>query len=171
MRRVLLICAALALFALPSAAAAGGHARTGWLVVRGASNDGGVNGSPVATVVVRGFVIGRIAGQGSVAIYQLGAGGAEQPQATGPDVAQQSSHWRGVPGRKWTGTGFRFRAVGGVLRVVVHGFGVYLFAGGGGNAILQGSSVSPSHDGSYALDGGSFHSLPAHPRKLRVGGA
>lgn len=170
MRRVLLICAAAVLLALPAVAAgAGARARTGWLVVRDANNDGGLVGSPVATVVVRGFVIGRIADQGSVEIYQLGSsGGAAQPQATGPDVAQKAVYWRGVSGSEWTGTGFRFRAVG-VFRVVVHGSGVYLFAGGGGNATLQGSSVSPAHDGSYALDGGRFRSLPTHARRLRVG--
>lgn len=171
MRRVLLICAALVLLALPSAAGAGAHARTGWLVVRGAFNDGGLVGSPVATVVVRGFVIGRIADQGSVQIYRLGSGGAAQPQATGPDVAQQSVYWRGVSGSEWTGTGFRFRAVGGVFRVVVRGAGVYLFAGGGGNVTLQGSSVSPTRDGSYSVDGGRFRSLPTHPRRLQVGGS
>ena len=171
MRRILLICAGVALLSLAAAAAgAGGRARTGWLVVRGAANDGGVVGSPVATVVVRGFVLGRIADQGSVEVYQLGAGSAAGPQVTGPDVSHRAVSWRGVSGSEWTGSGFRFRAVGGVLRVVVRGSGVYLFAGGSGNVTLQGSHLAPAHDGSYALDGGRFRSLPPHPLRRPLGG-
>lgn len=171
MRRILLICAGLAVFALPAAAArAGGSARNGWLVVRGASNDGGVLGSPVATVVVRGFVLGRVADQGSVEIYQLGSATSSSSQATGPDVARQGVYWHGVPGNEWSGSGFRFRAVGGVFRVVVRGAGVYLFAGGHGNVTLQGSRVSPAEDGSYSLGGARFRSLPTRPVRRPLGG-
>ncbi len=163
MRRILLICAGVSVLALPAAAAqADRQAHRGWLVVRAAANDGGVVGSPVATVVVRGFVLGRIADQGSVEIYQLGASTAASPQAAGTDVARKAVHWRGVSGSEWSGSGFRFRAVGGVLRVVVRGSGVYLFAGGEGSVTLQGSNVSPAQDGSYSLDGGRFRSLPSH---------
>ena len=166
MRRVLLICACVAVLGLPAGSAtAGGHARTGWLVVRGAANNGGVVGPPVATVVVRGFVLGRIADQGSVKIYQLGASSSSPLQATGPDVTRQTVSWHGVPGSEWSGTGFRFRAVGGVFRLVVRGSGVYLFAGGRGNVTLRGS------DGSYAIDGARFRSLPAQPLKLAMGAA
>jgi hypothetical protein len=170
MRRILLICAGVAVLALPAAAAeAGGRARTGWLVVRAANNDGGVVGSPVATVVVRGFVLGRIADQGSVQIYQLGATSGGSPQAVGPGVSRSSVRWRSVSGSEWSGSGFRFRAVGGVFRVVVRGSGVFLFAGGRGSVALQGSSVSPAHDGSFSLDGGGFRSLPAHLFRRQIG--
>jgi hypothetical protein len=170
MRRLLLICAGVALLSLSTAAAeAGVGRRTGWLVVRGAFNDGGVVGSPVATVVVRGFVLGRIADQGSIEIYQLGASSAAQPQVTGPDVTRRGVRWRGVSGSRWTGTGFRFRAVGGVFRIVVRGSGVYLFAGGRGNVTLKGSTDSPARDGSYAVDGTRFRSLPSHPLRRSLG--
>jgi hypothetical protein len=164
MRRILLICAGVVVLALPAAAArAGGTAHTGWLVVRNAANARGVVGSPVATVVVRGFVLGRIADQGSVEIYQLGAPSSASPQATGPDVTHSAAYWHAVSGSKWSGSGFRFRAVGGVFRVVVRGSGVYLFAGGRGNVTLQGEG------GSYSLDGGGFHSLPSRPVRRRMG--
>jgi hypothetical protein len=170
MRRILLICAGFALLSLPAAAAgADGRAHIGWLVVRAAANDGGVVGPPVATVVVRGFVLGRIAQQGSVEIYQLGASNAAQPQVTGQDVSHHAVSWRGVSGSEWTGSGFRFRAVGGVFRMVVRGSGVYLFAGGTGNVTVQGSKLSPGGDGSYAIDGGRFRSLPSRPARRPLG--
>lgn len=162
MRRILLICAGVAALALPAAAAqAGGRARTGWLVVRGAANDGGVVGSPVATIVVRGFVLGRIADQGSVQVYQLGSATTSLAQAAGSDVSRQGVTWHAVSGSEWSGSGFRFRAVGGVFRVVVRGSGIYLFAGGRGSVTLRGSSSAPAHDGSFSLDGGRFRSLPS----------
>lgn len=171
MRRILLICVGAAVLALPAAAAPSGRrAGIGWLVVRDAANDGGVEGHPLATVVVRGFVLGRVADQGSVAIYQLGSAAATSSQATGTDVARKGVSWHGVSGSEWSGSGFRFRAVGGVIRVVVRGSGVYLFAGGGGNVTLQGSRVSPDDDGSYSLDGGGFRSLPSRPETRPLGG-
>lgn len=171
MRRILLICAGVAVLALPAAAApSGGRTDTGWLVVRNAANDGGVVGPPVATVVVRGFVLGRIADQGSVEIYQLGSASSSSSQATGPDVGRRSTYWHGVSGNVWSGSGFRFRAVGGVFRVVVRGSGIYLFAGGTGNVTVQGSRVSPNLDGSYSLDGARFRSLPSQAVTRPLGG-
>src|SRR5205823_955814 len=74
MRRILLLLAGAAIFALPAAAAARSHSHhpaPGFLVVHNASTDGGVAGRPVATVVVQGFVLGRIAQEGAVQIYHL----------------------------------------------------------------------------------------------------
>src|SRR5262245_61062633 len=62
MRRILLLLAGAAMFALPAAAATrpqAHHPAPGFLVVHSASTDGGVAGRPVATVVVQGFVLGR----------------------------------------------------------------------------------------------------------------
>lgn len=170
MRRILLICAGVAVLALPAAAAeAGGRTRTGWLVVRDAANDGGVVGSPLATIVVRGFVLGRIADQGSVEVYQLGSATSSLAQATGTDVSRHGVNWHAVSGSEWTGSGFRFRAVGGVFRVVVRGSGVYLFAGGRGSVTLQGSSATPAHDGSFSLSGSRYRSLPSRPVRHPIG--
>ena len=73
MRRILLICALLLaecsrLRRPPGRAAL---ARPGYLVVRRAVSDGGANGRPLATVVVRGFVLGRVSQEGAVDIYHL----------------------------------------------------------------------------------------------------
>ncbi len=66
-----------------------------------------------------------------------------------------------MPGTEFSGSDFRFRAVGGVWRVVVYGAGVSLYAGGEGRASLHGSRFSPAADGGYSFDGARFSSLPA----------
>lgn len=173
MRRILLICAGAAILALPAAAGARSgatRAGTGFLVVRNAANDGGVTGHPVVTVVVDGFVLGRVSQEGRVAIYHVASGGgAGAPQAVGVDVSRRTVSWRGVPGTEFTGSSFRFRAVGGVYRVVVRGSGVSIFAGGRGHATLQGSAAYPRRDGHYAFAGGRFRSLPVRPLTRAIG--
>ncbi len=165
MRRILLICATSAvLVVLPAAAA---HARSdraapGFLIVRQAATDGGVTGKPVVTVVVKGFVLGQVAQEGSVQIYHLAsAPNSLTVQAAGLDVSRRGVTWHGVPGTEFSGSGFRFRAVGGLYRVVVYGAGVYVYAGGHGSVTLHGSTAYPKSDGEYALDGAPFQSLPA----------
>ena len=173
MRRILLILATVALLVLPAASAAGASARSdsGFVVVKKAAGDGGVNGAPVVTVVVHGFVVGRITQEARVEVYHLQtATGRGAPQAAGPDVTQSSVHWRTFTGREYSGSGFRFRAIGGFYRVVVRGAGVYLFAGGHGTVWLRGSSVYPKADGAYSLGGGPFRSLPAQTLKRSIGG-
>ena len=174
MRRILLISATVAVLALPAAAAhaTGNRAATGFLVVRNAATDRGVTGNPVVTVVVEGFVLGRVRQEGSVQIYHLATGpGSLAPQAAGADVSRRSVTWRGVPGTEFSGSGFRFRAVGGIYRVVIHGSGVYVYAGGHGKVTLHGSAAYPTGDGEYAIDGRPFRSLPptAVMRRLGVG--
>jgi len=164
MRRILLICATAAVLLLPAASAhaRGNRAPTGFLVVRNAATDRGVAGSPVVTVVVDGFVLGRISQEGTVEVYHLAAtGGSGTAQATGVDLSRRAVVWRGVPGTELSGSGFRFRAVGGVYRIVIHGSGVYVYAGGHGHVTLHGSVAYPNSDGEYALDGHMFRSLPS----------
>jgi hypothetical protein len=173
MRRILLLLTAVALLVLPAASAAGaaGRAESGFVVVKKAAGDGGVNGPPVVTVVVHGFVVGRVTQEARVDVYHLEtAAGGGAPQAAGPDVTQSSVHWRSFTGREYSGSGFRFRAIGGFYRVVVRGAGVYLFAGGHGSVWLHGSSVYPNADGAYSLSGASFRSLPAKTQKRSIGG-
>ncbi len=67
---------------------------------------------------------------------------------------------------------FRFRAIGGVWRVVVYGAGVSLYAGSKGSkgsVSLHGSAAYPRNDGKYSFDGRPFVSLPSGvvTRKLR----
>ena len=172
MRRILLIGASLAVLLLPAdSLGSRGHPATGYLVVRGATGDGGVAGSPVATVVVQGFVLGRISQEGRVDVYHLATPvGPGAPQAAGADVTRRSVHWRRFSGTQYSGSGFRFSAVGGAYRVVVRGSGVYLFVGGHGTVTLRGSTAYPGGDGTYALDGKAFRSLPSRPVTQAIGG-
>ena len=57
-----------------------------------------------------------------------------------------------MPGTEFSGSDFRFRAVGGVWRVVVYGAGVSLYAGGEGRALLHGSVAYPRDDGVYSFE-------------------
>jgi hypothetical protein len=172
MRRIMLICASLAVLALPSAAAGSAdHASTGFLVVRAATTDGGVTGRPVATVIVRGFVLGRVSQEGRVDVYHLALpAGNGAPQATGADLTRTGVRWHGFSGTEYSGSAFRFSAIGGAYRVIVRGSGVYLFVGGHGTVTLRGSTVYPAGDGEYAFDGKAFRSLPAHPIEQAIGG-
>jgi len=171
MRRILLSLVGVALLALPaatSAGAAGGKA--GFLVVRKAQGDGGLFGAPVVTVVVQGFVLGSASQEARVDVYQLpSVHGGGAPSAIGLDVSHTVVRWRRFTGTRYSGSGFRFRAIGGAYRVVIRGSGVSLFAGGHGSVTLQGSSLYRTKDGHYAIDGGAFRSLPALPAMFKFG--
>ena len=173
MRRILLICTGAVLLTLPTAASAGAAGRSthGFLVVRNASG-GGVNGHPVVTVVVQGFVLGRVSpkAEARVSIYHLPSA-TEQggPQVAGSDVSQRSVRWRTAVGKEYSGSGFRFSAIGGAYRVVVRGSGLYLFAGGRGRVWLKGSSVYQGSDGRYSLNGAPARSLPTQRLALPLG--
>ena len=175
MRWILLSCALLLVLTLPAAAVAGSSAsaKPGYVVVRRAAGDGGVNGRPVVTLIVRGFVLGRVSLQARVGIYYLppknGGGGVPQvPQSA--DVSTITRRWHHLPGKVFTGSNFRFRALGGFYRVVIRGSGVYLFAGGHGHVKLRGSSRYENADGSYSVNGARFRSLPARVVTQRIGG-
>jgi hypothetical protein len=164
MRRILLSCAILGVLTLlPAAASAEVQAgKPGYLVVRKAADDGGVNGRPVVTIVVRGFVLGKVGQQDEarIEIYQLASKSGAGAPTTTPNVSHRAVRWRGIAGQRFSGTGFRFLARGGFYRVVVRGTGVYLFAGGHGNVTLRGSSLYPHADGKYSIDGSTFRSVP-----------
>jgi hypothetical protein len=172
MRRILLLLAGAAILTLPAGAAARAQSHRsapGFLVVRGAFSDGGVSGKPVATVAVRGFVIGHIAQEGAVEIYHFSPGTGSLAQVSGVGVTREAVHWHGRPGTKFSGSDFRFRAVGGVWRIVVSGAGISLYAGGKGIAHLHGSVFSPSRDGVFSFDGGRFASMPSGVVKGKLG--
>jgi hypothetical protein len=174
MRRILVSCAVLAVLALPAAATARarGAARPGYLVVSKAVGDGGVHGAPIVTLIVRGFVLGRVSQEAKVRIVQLpSVGGQGAPQVVGADVSSSTFKYRRrFSGKEYSGSKFRFRAIGGQYRVVVRGSGVYLFAGGHGHVTLRGSRVFQHADGRYAVDGGAWRSLPKTPVKRKIGG-
>ena len=170
MRRVMLICALLVGLSLPAVAAARAQAgaKPGYVVVRNAAGDGGVNGHAIVTLVVRGFVLGSISpqGQAKVDIYQLP--GEAIPQTT-PGVKKTGVRWKGRPGHEFSGSGFRFRATGGYYRVVVRGSGVYLYVGGQGTVTLRGKSYNRLSDGTYSIDGSTPRSLPTNSVSRRIG--
>lgn len=172
MRRILLIGATVALLVLPAAASAGAAGRPshGFLVVRNASG-GGPNGHAVVTLVLQGFVVGRVSQKAEARIDISYLPGAGAPTAHGLDVSSSRKPWRNHSGVEFRGSGFRFRAIGGWYRVVVRGSGVYLFAGGHGNVQLHGSSFDQGGDGSYSLNGRKARSLPTLPLKLPLGGS
>jgi len=171
MRRILLICASAAVLLLPAAASAGPPRKfaPGFLVVRNAGG-GKIDGRSVVTVVIQGFVIGRVSpeAQARIDVYHLPGAGA--PQAKGPDVSSHGVRWRTLSGVEYTGSGFRFHAIDGAYRVVVRGSGVYLFAGGHGHVGLRGSAIYPLRDGLYSVGGARFRSLPARKLSLPIGG-
>ena len=166
MRRLVVTCALLLAVAAPLSAAAARRAPVGGtLVVRGADNGEGTlpGARPVATLVIDGFVIGRISGLGRIEIYDLGADTAEAPEVSGAlwhrDKTLKVRDLQ-LNGTAWGGTGLRFRAVNGAFRVVIWGSGVYLFASGRGMVTLTGQAEAPLADGQYSLNGGDFHSIP-----------
>ena len=175
MRRILLSCTTVAVLVLPAAASASARASgtPGFLVVKKAVGDGGIQGLPVVTVVVHGFVLGRVSpkAEALVDVYQLpSAAGNGEPSAVGVDLTRKIVRWRGFKGNEYSGSGFRFRATGGDYRVVVRGSGVYLFAGGNGSVRLRGSSVYPNADGTYSIDGRPWLSLPTQPLSIPISG-
>jgi len=173
MRRILLICASatIVLSTAAASAGAGGRSAPGFLVVRNAQGDGRIDGHPVVTLAVEGFVLGRVTQEARIDVYHLGtAAGGGTPQASGPDVRHRGVRWRSFSGIEYSGSGFRFRAIGGAYRVVVRGSGVYLFAGGHGRIWLRGSTVYPLRDGRYSVDGARFRSLPKQRLSLPMGG-
>jgi hypothetical protein len=173
MRRILLSCVSVAVLLLSAGASAGaagnGKSGPGYLVVKKAADDGGVNGRPVVTLVVHGFVLGRVSAkqEAQIDIYHLPGQGSSQ--AAGGNKSATAVRYHGLPGTRFTGVGFRFRAIGGFYRVVVRSTGVYLFAGGRGNVRLRGSSFDKSGDGKYSVDGAPFRSLPTRMIKLELG--
>jgi hypothetical protein len=173
MRWTLLLLAAAALLVLPAASAAGAsrHSNSGFLVVRRAAGDGGIYGHPVVTVVVQGFVVGRITQEARVDVFHLQTpAGSGAPQPAGPDVTVNTVRWRSFTGKEYSGSDFRFRAIGGAYRVVVRGSGIYLFAGGHGSVTLRGSTTYPGSDGAYSINGHRFFSLPKRQVTRSIGG-
>lgn len=174
MRRLVLTCVVLLAVAGPAAAATVTTPSRGesTLVVQNADNGDGIapGARAVVTLVIHGFVIGRVAEQGRIAIYDLDQTDQSAPEVTGAVSREDVSRTVRTPegtqtqtGTQWTGTDFRFRAVDGTYRVVIWGSGVYLFASGDqGRAWLTGQSENPRGDGKYSLNGETWRSLPVY---------
>jgi hypothetical protein len=166
MRRLVVICATLAVLAVPAAALALQQAPgDGTLVVK---NGSAPKGTPVVTLVIRGAAIGQVTGYGKILISDQRPGDEVTPEVTGADWQKD----RGDEGTLWSGArGFRFRAVSGVYKVTIWGSGVDIVASGSGSVFLTGSAEAPARDGLYSLNGAEFKSLPAlTTRQLTIGG-
>src|SRR3954447_6245669 len=165
MRRTVVFGAVIAALAVPALAVGAGLAiGDGTLVVK---NGTAPKGTPVITLVIRGAAIGQISGFGKIVIDDPTQNDGASPEVTGATWHRDS----GDTATTWGGADFRFRVVGGVYKITIYGSGVDLVASGRGNAILAGSTDTPSRDGVYSVNGGDFHSLPAVPTKQLTIGA
>jgi hypothetical protein len=168
MRRLVFTCALLGALAIPAAAlAVQSDPGDGSLVVRGGDNGDGIGPGtrPVVSLVINGFVIGHVSGQGRIAIYDTDATDQASPEVTGATRLRDWTLQNGIAASSWQGTNFSFRAVGGTFKVVVWGSGVYVFASGQGKVTLTGSVDSSQSDGSYSLNGLPWLSIPLEATK------
>lgn len=155
MRRLILLCAALAALAAPAAAFAL-RAGDGTLAVR---NGGGDPGQVVVGLNISGAVIGQV-DSGRVLVLDLSTADDLAPVVTGYDREP-----RDLPSGAtlYTGANIRFRAVGGHYWIRVVGRGIDVNAVGQGQARLAGST------GRYSLDGAPWTALPSFGDAFRVG--
>jgi hypothetical protein len=163
MRRLALILGLLSAIAVPAAAVAGmGVPDDGSLVVKNGQapyNPGSAPNVPVVQLTITGSVIGQV-GLGGKLVIDAGpnADATAEPQVTGAGLPGKSS--RSSTAQVWTGSGFKFRAVGGTYTVLVYGSQVNLVAVGTGTVRLTGMPDTPVGDGRYSLNGDDFLSLP-----------
>jgi energy-converting hydrogenase Eha subunit H len=138
MRKIFVLLALLAL-SLPVAGMAGLSAGDGTLSVE--------DGRGKVSIQARGAIIGRV-DRGTVTIYDLTPEDASDPYVFGQ---YQPPSLVGETGIKYTGTGLRFRVIGGRYRIVIQGRGIDLsVVGKGFGTIVRGDDVLP---GVYSLDG------------------
>ncbi|MDQ3066248.1 MAG: hypothetical protein M3R12_03710 [Actinomycetota bacterium] len=162
MRKLFIIIALLSL-ALPVAGLAALRAGDGTLSVE--------DGRGSVSMHVRGGVIGRL-DRGSVTIYDLTPADAYEQKVYGDD---HPVRFVGETGIKYSGSGIRFRLVGGQFRIVVSGSGIDLSAVGKGSGFIQGGLGEDT--GVYSLDGAdcrtdraSCKPLPEFGRRFQLGG-
>jgi hypothetical protein len=160
MRKTFILLALLAL-ALPVAAVSATSAGDGTLSVD--------DGRGKVNIRARGGVIGRL-DRGSITIFDLTPGDANQPVVTGDD---QPVLIVGENGLRYRGAGLRFRVIGGSFRILVQGRGIDLSVVGKGEGFIEGDTVDP---GVYSLDGAdcrkerlSCNPLPQPGIRFRLG--
>jgi hypothetical protein len=146
MRRVLVLCALIALL-LPAFAAAGTQAGDdGILVVKEA--DGTIG------IVARGSMIGSC-DYCTVTIDDPNPNDGAQPVVNGTfDLQKDLTDTK----TRWRGTSIRFRAIGGFVRMIVRGVGINLSVVAHGQGWVDGDPTP--FDGTWSLDGGDRRSMP-----------
>jgi len=145
MKRLLLVCAVLALVLPVAASARSGDTSDGTLSVR--------DGRGTFTVNARGGVIGSFR-TGKVIITDPVAGDGTGPIVSGDDWHRDRSDTTTVFG----GTRVRFRLIGGVFKIKVVGYGVNLSVVGHGTVNMLGAGTLD--DGDYSVNGGLYTSVP-----------
>lgn len=162
MRKTFSLLGLLAL-ALPVVGVASSRAGEGTLSVE--------DGQGKVTLQARGGVIGRLE-RGYVTIYDLTPEDANEPVVFGDD---RPVRFVGETGIQYSGTGLRFRLIGGGFRIVVQGKGIDLsVVAKGAGSIVAGQADDP---GVYSLDGAdcrkdraSCRPLPEIARRFQLGG-
>src|ERR1700759_1692825 len=124
MRRLAPILGLVSAIAVPAAAVAGiGAPDDGSLVVKNGQapfNPGSTPNVPVVQLTITGSVIGQVGGSGKLVIDAgPNADPTAEPQVTGAGLPGKSQ--RSSTAQVWTGSGFKFRAVGGTYTVLVYG--------------------------------------------------
>ena len=144
MRKSFLLLALLAL-GLPVAGLASQSTGEGTLSVE--------DGRGKVTIQARGGVIGRLE-KGTVTIYDLTPDDTNIPAVFGDD---QPVALVGDGGFKYTGSGMRYRVIGGRYRIVIQGRGIDLSAVGKGFGSIRGDI---GQFGVYSLDGADCRKEP-----------
>jgi hypothetical protein len=111
------------------------------------------DGRGKVTIQARGGVIGRLE-RGSVTIYDLTPEDSNIPAVFGDD---QPVALIGENGIKYTGSGMRFRFIGGRYRILIQGRGIDLSAVGKGFGTIRGDV---GQLGVYSLDGADCRKDP-----------
>jgi hypothetical protein len=137
MRKYVVLLALLAL-SLPVVATGALSVGDGTLTVE--------DGRGTVAVRARGGVIGKLE-RGSVTIFDLTPEDPYDQIVSGDDLPVRLV---GETGITYSGTGLRYRIVGGGFRIVVKGRGIHLSAVGKGSGAIQGEPFEP---GLYSLEG------------------
>jgi hypothetical protein len=158
-RRVAVLGIAASL-AWPSASLAD-SGTDGTLVIR---NGIGTPGVPVMNLRIDGAVVGEIDG-GRVVIDDPDASDGPAATVAGATRSRDISGTATV----YTGSHMRFRAIGGLFRIRVYGYGVNINAVGLGTMKMTGAPGVLA-DGQYSINGAPFQSLPDLGRAFTLSG-
>ena len=147
MRRLALIVGLVSAIAVPAAAVAGIGAPDDGVVVQSGQapyNPGGAPNVPVVQLTITGSVIGQVYRHRQARHRRR----PERRRRREPPGDRRRAAARprcgATTAQVWTGTGFKFRAVGGTYTVLVYGSGVNLVAVGTGTVRLAGQPDEPT---------------------------
>lgn len=161
MRKLLLICALIAVAAPAVAVAARRAPGDGTLQVR--------EGTGVIVVHARGGLIGRC-GRCEVTIDDPVTGDGSGPIVFGADIWRAVSETSMKYVNRSSRDDMRFRIIGGRYKVIVKGSGIELSVVGRGVVFMQGLFLSLD-DGEYRFDDEGFESLPDERTRFVLGGS